>query len=950
MPGWESSSVGSRLTKLFAAGGRRAPRLLAFLAGALLLLVGVSGSIRVSPGEVAVLVAGGSAREVLEPGRHWRPPFVHAVLTLPRRPVDAWPGAAVRLAGQNGLRLELRGRFWVVPGQESRFVTATGARPFRRAITALSEAALREAANRTSPTDLIGWGGQHQVEMDLAARLESAGISSSGLELTPALADDDPALSELRRHLTRLARPTGRKVVIVGWDGADWLLLKPLLAQGRLPHLKGLVERGAAGELRASPPLLSPLIWTSMATGKPVTEHGVADFLVRDGERLVPIGSRARRVHALWTLLPAFGLRTHAVAWWASWPAERTLGVLVSDRVAYQLFEVGAPASAQGQVYPPQAWSWIREALVPVEKVSRADLERFVVLQPGDLAPTSDATRPQPVVQLRRILATTRSYQAIALALLETPADLTLLYYEGTDTVAHLFARYLPPAAPSVPVAETRRFARALPEFYAYADELLGEVLARVPSDAVVILVSDHGFFSGVVRPGDDPDVTAGAPQWHRAQGLLVAAGPGVSKGAVVNATPLDLAPTVLGLLGLPLPRDMPGRALFGSPVAGRPLESYQMLPRPERQDAVQSEATDRARIRELAALGYVSASIANTQDQAGADAGNAPAFLATEAYNLGRIQQQGGDLAAAEASFRRAIQRQPSFGSGHAALAQALSLQGRHAEALAALRTGLQTSETVPLSALAGLVEAGRHSHRLEDAAAALQGVAPRYRGTAAYRAAQGLLAEEQGQLDAAELHYAAALKLDPIDQLALERRLTRLQHTGKHAEVGALLARARSHAHGSLGSLNFLGVLCLRLGHGVHAEGVFREVLRSDPGNPGVLANLGASLAQVGRYAEAAQALQESLQRDPENAQNHFNLGAMQAALGQPSEALRTFETAQRKGLRGSRVHVAIGKLRFRMGQREAARSQLQQALRIEPGDREASDLLASLTDGNE
>ncbi|MDL1951061.1 hypothetical protein FBQ97_14775, partial [Acidobacteria bacterium ACD] len=76
------------------------------------------------------------------------------------------------------------------------------------------------------------------------------------------------------------APPAARKprVVLVGWDGADWSLLDPLLAAGKLPNLAKVLARGRSWDLASYNPMASPLIWTTIATGRSPVDHGVADF------------------------------------------------------------------------------------------------------------------------------------------------------------------------------------------------------------------------------------------------------------------------------------------------------------------------------------------------------------------------------------------------------------------------------------------------------------------------------------------------------------------------------------------------------------------------------------------------------------------------------------------------------------------------------------------------
>jgi tetratricopeptide (TPR) repeat protein len=916
------------------------------------------GAFKVGPDEVAVTRAGGGAvARVYGPGWHWRLPLTERPLRLPHGPVPyaaelELPGAARPLV------VGVSGRFGVETGREETWVSAAGWRPFLDGVVAVLRTGLDEEARALPADRIFGREAQERLRRRAESALAAAGAQVEQVAVHVPAERNAQAADAARAGVAALARPTGRKVLLVGWDGADWLIIRPLLRQGRLPNLQRLMARGASGELLAIKPLLSPLIWTTIATGKPATEHGVADFLVKDAQsgELVPIGSDARRVHALWTILPAFGLRTDVVGWWATWPAETTQGTVVTDRVAYQLFALNEDRSGYGKVYPPQAWDWVRGELVTADRIGHDEAGRFVDVDAQEYQRLWEGLPPERrqeerVNHLRKVLATTRSYHQVALALLEQQADLTLAYYEGTDTVGHLFARYLPPAMPGVKAGDVRRFGHALPEFYAWADQLLGELVAKAGPDTTVLLVSDHGFFTGEARPAADPsDFTAGAPQWHRLHGILVAAGPGIEAGEVHDATVLDVAPTVLSLLGLPVPRDMPGHALFDRREGARALASYELLPRAAAAAAPRTAGLDKERLRELAALGYVSAD-ALKGAAAAAPTGSAPATapgteaFATEAYNLGRMHQDRGELEAARAQYRQAVDRLATFGLGWAALAQAAELQGNHGEAFDTLVQGFAHSPSMPLGAITGLVDLGDKAGRLDEAARTLDGLPVAYKGQSGYHAAWGLYYEKKGQPVEALRAFQRALQVDPLDELAIDRTVALLRKLGREKDAQEFLAEVVAAAAGSVQSLNQIAVVALRQGWGRQAEGIFRRVLKSDPGNPGVLANLAVSLGQQRRMKEASDVMREAVRRDPGEAQNHFNLGAMLAEQGRWPEALAAFEQARARGLRTTRVQIALAKMRFRLGDREGSRRDLQQALALDPSDSEARALLAQL-----
>ena len=115
-----------------------------------------------------------------------------------------------------------------------------------------------------------------------------------------------------------------QKLLLVGWDAADWQMIHPLLDAGRMPNLKRLVDGGVMGNLLTLQPILSPILWTSIATGKRAYLHGVHGFIepAPDGTALRPTSSSTRKCKALWNILSQAGKRCHAIGWYASHPAE----------------------------------------------------------------------------------------------------------------------------------------------------------------------------------------------------------------------------------------------------------------------------------------------------------------------------------------------------------------------------------------------------------------------------------------------------------------------------------------------------------------------------------------------------------------------------------------------------------------------------------------------------
>ena len=412
------------------------------------------------------------------------------------------------------------------------------------------------------------------------------------------------------------SRPVQR-LLILGWDAADWQVIDPLLSRGRMPNLARLLSSGTRADLRTLEPKLSPLLWSTIATGKTADRHGILNFVEPspsgDGVRVA--SSTSRRTRALWNILTLRGLRVHAVGWYASHPAEPIAGACVSN-----LLMEGAPSSPgapwpmlEGTVHGPAGLAGrVAAARVSPAAIDRAALRAFLptVAQAG-----RGDDRP---ATLAKELARMRSLHAAAVeALRSGPWDCAMVFHDTIDTIGHHFMGYRPPRMPNASAADLRTWGEVMDRTYCEHDRLLGELLEAAGPGTSVMLLSDHGFHSGADRPVI-ADVTkeeraALESRWHRALGVLVLSGPGFKAGAQVPApTLLDIAPTALAALGLPVGKDMAGRVIaeaFEPPPSIETLESWDAEPGEAgehpaelRQDPF--EAADA--LRQLVDLGYM--------------------------------------------------------------------------------------------------------------------------------------------------------------------------------------------------------------------------------------------------------------------------------------------------------------------------------------------------------
>jgi len=117
--------------------------------------------------------------------------------------------------------------------------------------------------------------------------------------------------------MQQTAQRSPRKLLLIGWDAADWKVIHPLLDAGKMPTLEKLINNGVMGNLATLEPPLSPMLWTSIATGKRPDKHGILGFTEPDpqGKGIRPVMGSSHKVKAIWNILTQKGYKTHVVGW-----------------------------------------------------------------------------------------------------------------------------------------------------------------------------------------------------------------------------------------------------------------------------------------------------------------------------------------------------------------------------------------------------------------------------------------------------------------------------------------------------------------------------------------------------------------------------------------------------------------------------------------------------------
>jgi len=437
--------------------------------------------------------------------------------------------------------------------------------------------------------------------------------------------------------------------VVFGIDGADWGVIDPLIAAGRLPNLARIVREGATGTLISMEPSASPSLWTTIATGVTPDRHGIHNFVVAAGGQGKPVGaggaasrnhggpgaddeltsaeargapawggaavrpvtSTMRRAPAFWNILTRFDKRAGVVGWLVTWPAEPINGYIVSSYLPYVYnWSTGRPLKGtivEGiphQTFPEGLVDEIEPLKVRPQDLDTALLDRFYdTTKVGQLLPGDR----ECVTGFRWSLACDETYRRIGRHLFARyPVDLFAVYFGGADVASHRFWKFAHPGALDYRVRpeDAAVLGRVIDAYYEHLDGILGEYLADLgPADTLVVL-SDHGFHAvwDPARPA-----TSGH---HRLEGVIALWGRGVAPGRFEGARLVDVLPTLLLLLDLPLAADLEGTPLVGaldrSFVRAHPIKmvaDYGLAAMPEGPDS--SDLDDNV-LERLRSLGYI--------------------------------------------------------------------------------------------------------------------------------------------------------------------------------------------------------------------------------------------------------------------------------------------------------------------------------------------------------
>ena len=261
-------------------------------------------------------------------------------------------------------------------------------------------------------------------------------------------------------------------LLIAGLDGATWQVLRPLLDAGKLPTLARLRAQGTHGTLTSVWPPISAAAWVSMLTGTNPGQHGVFDFRNLDLSRYSGhdeqlAGAASYQLPTLFDLIDGGVIAYQVPLTYPAWPVR---GVMVA----------GYPTPDRRRAYTqPPAWS---ARLGPLDTHTADQISRARPSRQAAIYRHSMATMTNNLLRLSQ----------------EVDWDLLMFVNGATDGAQHRFFKFAQPGFPGVSAAARQRYAPLLADVMIAADAELGRLLAHLPPDLNVMVISDHG---GAPRP-----------------------------------------------------------------------------------------------------------------------------------------------------------------------------------------------------------------------------------------------------------------------------------------------------------------------------------------------------------------------------------------------------------------------------------------------------------------
>jgi len=360
------------------------------------------------------------------------------------------------------------------------------------------------------------------------------------------------------------------RVIVLGVNGAEWDIIRPLLVRGEMPNLARVIKRGVSGKLRTVSAPNCPKVYSVLETSTPPEENGITGFIVHG----TTANTSMLRSEPLWSLLSKSGATVGMANVPATFPVRPVNGYMISGMLTRgRNCEDGLLCSPKlsevrgGDAVYPRAMAAELEANVGDFLIDCARMPTAKDLLGHELAVVYE--------WLARVSETREQQRKLFDYLLTShPTDFTFLVQSCEDRVGHWLYPIQPYNVGYNPKLHTIKV-DAFPNQYRALDKVLGTILKHVDENTTLLIISDHGIKplreqeaheAHMDHAGTTPIIAKhDFEDGDDVPGLFVAMGPGIRKGVRVMGLPMsvfDIAPTILHIYGIPAPKQMRGRVL----------------------------------------------------------------------------------------------------------------------------------------------------------------------------------------------------------------------------------------------------------------------------------------------------------------------------------------------------------------------------------------------------
>ena len=644
------------------------------------------------------------------------------------------------------------------------------------------------------------------------------------------------------------------KILLIGIDGADKNEIDRLISSGKLTNLQGLIKNGAYGNLKSIKPLLSPIIWTSIITGKEPLEHGITDFLAIDKNtgNEIPVTSNLRKVKTLWNIFSDYNKDVGIVGWLVTWPAEIINGVMVSDHITYLDYN---PHQNNLQfedylVYPNNIIDEIKSKISEPSSISYSKLTKFLQVDKQEFELQIEI-KESKLYDAISVVASTETIKNISLHLYnKNQPELFCIYFKGIDSFCHLFAgdKYNKTKSNSDPISQ----------FYIYQDNILGEILKLTDENTIIFVVSDHGFKLHRDVHGS-PEIGKGnAVDWHNDEGIIIVSGNNIKNNLKIDkASVMDVAPTILYLSGLPVAEDFNGRVLTElidenylkkNPI--KKIKSFENKTFNAGENPKVSERNEEIK-EELETLGYLNTGTANSYN------------------NIGNLYMNQGNFKLAVQSFKKAVELAPDVGAYYDNLGSAYKELKLFDDAIKAHKKAISLD---PYSAKA-YSNLGRIFAEKNEFVIALQNYNKAIQLNPSLAEAYnnvGELYHKQGKIEEALSSINKAIQISPDHSLAHYNLAVLLGEKNNHSEAiqeFQEVLKINPEFYLLSNVYNGMGIAYFKLQEYEKALAYFNKTLEKNSSFHEIYLRLGITYIMMGKKEKGINHLREELKISPSN-----------------------------------------------------------------------------------